>query len=142
MLLTRSRMTACSASCHSCALLLPQKSERSFPCRDFFQFMHLKQRGAHPSEWVATHPPELQDMSPADIFQRWCRGETGFPFVDASMRELAATGYMSNRSRQNVASILAKASTQQHRPELLAERTHATLHSVDLFTVLTRAPSW
>jgi hypothetical protein len=40
---------------------------------------------------------------------RWCSGTTGFPFVDASMRQLAATGWMSNRGRQNVASFLAKA---------------------------------
>lgn len=32
---------------------------------------------------------------------------TGYPFVDANMRELKATGYMSNRGRQNVASFLA-----------------------------------
>ena len=32
-----------------------------------------------------------------DTFRRWARGETGFPFVDASMRELDATGWMSNR---------------------------------------------
>lgn len=38
----------------------------------------------------------------------WARGRTGFPFVDAVMRELAATGYTSNRGRQNVASFLAK----------------------------------
>lgn len=36
------------------------------------------------------------------------RQQTGLPFVDASMRELAATGYMSNRGRQNVASLLSK----------------------------------
>lgn len=34
--------------------------------------------------------------------------QTGLPFVDASMRELAATGWMSNRGRQNVASLLSK----------------------------------
>ncbi len=33
---------------------------------------------------------------------------TGFPLVDANMRELAATGFMSNRGRQNVASFLTK----------------------------------
>ncbi|GBF93236.1 cryptochrome [Raphidocelis subcapitata] len=44
----------------------------------------------------------------ADAFARWASGRTGFPFVDASMRELAATGWMSNRSRQNAASFLAK----------------------------------
>lgn len=41
-------------------------------------------------------------------FERWCRGRTGFPFVDACMRELAATGYMSNRGRQNVANFFSK----------------------------------
>lgn len=38
--------------------------------------------------------------------QKWIEGQTGAPFVDASMRELAATGFMSNRGRQNVASFL------------------------------------
>ena len=35
-------------------------------------------------------------------------GCTGVPFVDANMRELAMTGFMSNRGRQNVASFLTK----------------------------------
>eukprot|EP00970_Alexandrium_tamarense_P000712 scaffold85_cov145-Alexandrium_tamarense.AAC.16 len=38
--------------------------------------------------------------------QAWQDGMTGFPLVDANMRELAATGFMSNRGRQNVASFL------------------------------------
>ena len=42
------------------------------------------------------------------MFARWCSGETGVPFIDANMRELNATGFMSNRGRQNVASFLAK----------------------------------
>jgi deoxyribodipyrimidine photo-lyase len=41
-------------------------------------------------------------------FLEWCEGTTGFPLVDANMRELAATGFMSNRGRQNVASFLTK----------------------------------
>jgi deoxyribodipyrimidine photo-lyase len=41
-------------------------------------------------------------------FDLWCQGKTGFPLVDANMRELAATGFMSNRGRQNVASFLTK----------------------------------
>lgn len=41
-------------------------------------------------------------------FELWCQGQTGFPLVDANMRELAATGFMSNRGRQNVASFLTK----------------------------------
>lgn len=39
--------------------------------------------------------------------QAWKDGKTGFPLVDANMRELAATGFMSNRGRQNVCSFLA-----------------------------------
>lgn len=39
-------------------------------------------------------------------FERWAAGRTGYAFVDANMRELAATGFMSNRGRQNVASYL------------------------------------
>jgi len=41
-------------------------------------------------------------------FAAWTEGRTGFPFVDAFMRELRSTGFMSNRGRQNVASFLAK----------------------------------
>jgi deoxyribodipyrimidine photo-lyase len=41
-------------------------------------------------------------------FELWQKGQTGFPLVDANMREIAATGFMSNRGRQNVASFLTK----------------------------------
>ncbi len=45
------------------------------------------------------------DEDPA-VFQAWCQGQTSEPFVNAHMRELNATGWMSNRGRQNVASFL------------------------------------
>lgn len=41
-------------------------------------------------------------------FQLWCEGKTGYPFVDAGMRELNATGHMHNRVRMIVASFLCK----------------------------------
>lgn len=41
-------------------------------------------------------------------FRPWLEGETGVPFIDANMRELNLTGFMSNRGRQNVASFLVK----------------------------------
>ena len=41
-------------------------------------------------------------------FDAWCRGETGYPLVDAGMRELNATGFMHNRVRMVVASFLCK----------------------------------
>ena len=40
--------------------------------------------------------------------QRWQQGETGFPFVDAGMRQLNATGWMHNRLRMVTAQFLAK----------------------------------
>ncbi|HVW94670.1 MAG TPA: deoxyribodipyrimidine photo-lyase [Mucilaginibacter sp.] len=41
-------------------------------------------------------------------FEAWCNGQTGFPLVDAGMRELNQTGYMHNRVRMVVASFLSK----------------------------------
>jgi deoxyribodipyrimidine photo-lyase len=41
-------------------------------------------------------------------FEKWKKGETGFPIVDAGMRQLAETGYMHNRVRMIVASFLIK----------------------------------
>lgn len=41
-------------------------------------------------------------------FEAWRTGQTGYPLVDAAMRELLATGFTSNRTRQNVASFLTK----------------------------------
>jgi deoxyribodipyrimidine photo-lyase len=41
-------------------------------------------------------------------FQRWCNGTTGFPLVDAGMRELIATGFMHNRARMVVSNFLVK----------------------------------
>jgi deoxyribodipyrimidine photo-lyase len=36
------------------------------------------------------------------LFEAWREGRTGYPFIDANMRELKATGFMSNRGRQVV----------------------------------------
>jgi deoxyribodipyrimidine photo-lyase len=41
-------------------------------------------------------------------FNKWCRGETGFPIVDAGMRQLNSTGWMHNRLRMITASFLVK----------------------------------
>ena len=41
-------------------------------------------------------------------FEAWCKGQTGYPIVDAGMRELNATGFMHNRVRMIVASFLTK----------------------------------
>jgi deoxyribodipyrimidine photo-lyase len=41
-------------------------------------------------------------------FEKWCAGQTGYPIVDAGMRELNSTGFMHNRVRMIVASFLCK----------------------------------
>ena len=72
------------------------------------------------SYYLLKHFPELPEenlQSKFDRFpwcdddallERWQRGETGYPIVDAGMRELWATGYMHNRIRMIVASFLVK----------------------------------
>ncbi|WP_291721600.1 DASH family cryptochrome [Bernardetia sp.] len=42
------------------------------------------------------------------LFEKWKTAKTGIPFIDANMKELNETGFMSNRGRQNVASFLVK----------------------------------
>ena len=51
---------------------------------------------------------EIQWQNKEELFQKWCEGKTGYPFVDAGMRELNATGHMHNRVRMIVASFLCK----------------------------------
>ncbi|CAG8661757.1 10410_t:CDS:2, partial [Paraglomus occultum] len=43
-----------------------------------------------------------------EMFQRWCEGRTGYPIVDAGMRQLNETGWMHNRVRMIVAMFLVK----------------------------------
>ncbi len=72
--------------------------------RDHFRWMHLK-HGARLYGAKGLGPQPLRTHN-AQGFQRWCSGHTGQPLVDAGMRELAATGWLSNRMRQIVASYL------------------------------------
>lgn len=51
---------------------------------------------------------EIKWKNDSQEFEAWKKGETGVPFVDAGIRELRETGYMHNRTRQNVASFLTK----------------------------------
>jgi deoxyribodipyrimidine photo-lyase len=75
--------------------------------RDFFQYTLLKHGSAlfGRSGLMKKQETWKQDQKQ---FQLWCQGKTGSPFVDANLRELSATGWMSNRGRQNVAAFLAK----------------------------------
>ncbi len=76
--------------------------------RDFFRFMGKKHENKIFLKGGITGeaPPFLRNDF--KLLQRWIDGTTGVPFIDANMRELKLTGFMSNRGRQNVASFLVK----------------------------------
>ena len=78
--------------------------------RDFYhQVMHH-----HPHAMTAAFRPEYDAIAwetgeHADaLFAAWCEGRTGYPLVDAAMRQLNQTGYMHNRLRMVTASFLTK----------------------------------
>jgi len=78
--------------------------------RDYFRYISLKFGRNLFTEGGLKLPNNLAKMpvEPSTKFEKWCNGQTGFPFVDANMIELKETGFMSNRGRQNVASFLVK----------------------------------
>lgn len=73
--------------------------------REYFQWLHHK---------IDTQLFQFKGMAKtapltsyyAERFQKWCHGQTPFPLVNACMNELKASGYLSNRGRQIVASCL------------------------------------
>lgn len=72
--------------------------------RDHFRWMHAKHGAAlYRAKGLGTLPAPTHHPQG---FERWRTGQTGQPLVDAGMRELAATGWLSNRMRQIVASYL------------------------------------
>ncbi|WP_138004358.1 DASH family cryptochrome [Halalkalirubrum salinum] len=74
--------------------------------RDFFQFQVAKHGRSFFAPGGLQQRTDIEWRHDETAFDRWTRGETGIPFVDANMRELNRTGYMSNRGRQNAASFL------------------------------------
>ena len=76
--------------------------------RDFFRLLGKKHGNRIFLRGGIQNKPMKHVKSNQDLFQAWAQGKTGVPFVDANMREMNATGFMSNRGRQNVASFLVK----------------------------------
>ncbi|MBC7531764.1 MAG: DASH family cryptochrome [Oligoflexus sp.] len=72
--------------------------------RDYFRWLGLKW-GARLFTGMKT---SVARDGGADVFESWKDGRTGQGFIDAHMHELARTGWMSNRGRQNVANYLVK----------------------------------
>lgn len=76
-----------------------------FGARDFFRFFAAKHGDAIFRERGVLGKKQSWRGGDKE-FELWAQGQTGYPFIDANMRELLATGFMSNRGRQNVASFL------------------------------------
>jgi deoxyribodipyrimidine photo-lyase len=75
--------------------------------RDFFRFLMVKHKTSI-FKITGLWNVRKEWQKPNELFEKWKLGQTGIPFIDANMRELLYTGFMSNRGRQNVASFLAK----------------------------------
>jgi deoxyribodipyrimidine photo-lyase len=76
--------------------------------RDFFRLMGKKYGNRIFLKGGPQHKPLRHLKNNYENFNIWAEGRTGVPFIDANMRELNATGFMSNRGRQNTASFLVK----------------------------------
>lgn len=76
--------------------------------RDYFKFVSLKYGDSIFSLSGIMKKTGLSWKQDTSAFDKWRYGQTGVPFVDANMREILHTGWMSNRGRQNVASFLVK----------------------------------
>jgi deoxyribodipyrimidine photo-lyase len=86
------------------------------------------------------YAPQFASMrydKPGDQFKAWCEGKTGYPFVDAAMRQLLVEGWMHNRTRMVVASFLVK---DLHLEWQLGERFFRE-HLVD-YDVASNAHGW
>ena len=80
--------------------------------RDYFRLLHLKYGNKlYRAQGISSQPSQIvrsktMGRRESETFKKWCDGTTGAPLVDAAMRELVTTGYLSNRLRQVVASYL------------------------------------
>ena len=75
--------------------------------REFFADV-LHHRPETAREYLRPEYAAMAHDPPGELFDRWREGRTGYPIVDAGLRELRATGWMHNRVRMIVASFLVK----------------------------------
>ena len=75
--------------------------------RDFYADVLWRQpRSAR--EYLKAQYAQLAYEQPGEAFEAWCEGRTGYPFVDAGMRQMRVEGWVHNRVRMVVASFLVK----------------------------------
>ena len=75
--------------------------------RDFYQMIIFHFPKSAENSFKAQYDKIIWEKNEAHFYS-WCTGKTGYPIVDAGMRELNATGFMHNRVRMVVASFLTK----------------------------------
>lgn len=88
-------------------LKLNQKWLNELIWRDFYMMiLHFNPHVVHSA--FKPQYDKIEWINNTQNFELWCKGKTGYPIVDAGMRELNATGFMHNRVRMIVASFLTK----------------------------------
>lgn len=84
-----------------------QTWQQELAWREFYQhvmyFFPELAEGPYRTQWK-----QFPWVNDTEQFHQWCQGHTGYPIVDAAMRQLNATGWMHNRCRMIVASFLTK----------------------------------
>ena len=75
--------------------------------RDFFKYVSMQHRNKFFSS-NGIYGNDKEWSTDLNLLNRWIKGETDDPFINANMNELSQTGFMSNRGRQNVANYLTK----------------------------------
>ena len=89
------------------ALSLNQTWLNELIWREFFMMiLYHFPRSAH--ECFKTKYENIRWRNNSDEFEKWCQGLTGYPLVDAGMRQLNESGFMHNRLRMLTASFLCK----------------------------------
>lgn len=85
--------------------LVSELAWRDFYFQILYHFPHVLDDDFSPA---TRGLPWRSETDHAEPFARWCEGRTGFPIVDAGMRQLSALGYMHNRLRMITAMFLTK----------------------------------
>ncbi len=100
--ITAQRQAPPSAERSGAEVWLSELAWRDFYQQILYHFPHVTNRAFRPM-----YDDLAWDNNP-DYFAAWCQGMTGYPIVDAAMRQLNSTGWMHNRARMIVASFLTK----------------------------------
>ena len=76
--------------------------------RDFYRHLMFDEQKLSKNQCFQEKYNAVKWIDNNELFQAWCEGKTGYPIVDAAMRQLNQTGWMHNRLRMVVASFLTK----------------------------------